>query len=69
MCLKPKYGLCRETDKRHPKTHSLQLSLTLEKRLRKFYEPYNQKLYTLIGRDLGWEHQVVESAHRGEVGG
>ncbi|CAM9711367.1 unnamed protein product, partial [Phaeothamnion confervicola] len=26
--------------------------------LRDFYKPFNQKLYTLIGRDLGWERNV-----------
>jgi hypothetical protein len=27
------------------------------KRLAEYYAPYNQQLYTLLGRDLGWEHE------------
>jgi hypothetical protein len=27
------------------------------KRLEAYFEPYNQQLYDLIGRDLGWEHE------------
>ena len=26
----------------------------LNARLRKFYEPFNQRLYRFLGRDLGW---------------
>ena len=26
----------------------------LEKRMRAFYEPFNQKLYRFLGRPLGW---------------
>ena len=26
----------------------------LEQRMRRYYRPFNEKLYALLGRDLGW---------------
>ena len=30
------------------------VSPKVEARLKKFFEPYNQRLYKFLGRDLGW---------------
>ena len=29
----------------------------LRRRLEKYYEPHNQRLYELLGRDFGWERR------------
>ena len=31
------------------------------KKLQGWYAPHNKELYTLIGRDFGWEAEVVEA--------
>ena len=31
------------------------------KKLQGWYAPYNKELYSLIGRDFGWEAEVVEA--------
>ena len=35
-------------------SYSIKIDPATEKRLRKFYSPYNKQLYKLIGQDFGW---------------
>ena len=36
----------------------LELEPDLEAKLRAFYRPYNEQLYKLVGKDLGWEKEA-----------
>ena len=36
------------------------MDLTTRRRLEKFFEPHNQRLYEYLGVDFGWESSCVE---------
>ena len=54
-CLKETGCLAKSKGRAHP-----YVSKKLEAMLRKFYAPFNQALYRLIGHDFGWSDKVVE---------
>ena len=43
------------TGQKHISSEHLYLDPEVEAKLHHFYQPYNQQLYELIGRDLSWE--------------
>ena len=43
------------------KGYTGKLQPTERKKLQGWYAPYNKELYTLVGRDFGWEAEVVEA--------
>jgi hypothetical protein len=46
--------LCWRAGDNHGKSQDLTLDPEVAARLRAFFEPYNKRLYEVIGRDLGW---------------
>lgn len=45
------------TEKNFPETKALRMMPETEEALRKFYKPFNAKLYALLGVDYGWDDQ------------
>lgn len=44
------YAMCR--------AQGMGMDAEVYSRLQQFFAPYNERLYALIGRDLGWENSV-----------